>query len=258
MDARDGLGAAIGFFVALLIGLTGVGGGTLTVPMLVLALGVPAADAVGTALAFSTLVKLPAAAVYLRARRVDAPALRRLLAGGVPGVIAGALVLGRLDQAGWRPFVLAAVGATVAGTACLSLVLGGRARPEPGVAPRRSRARLLTVLALPIGLEVGFSSAGAGALGTLLLMGTTTLPAVQVVGTDLLFGLALSACGGLLHASLGDWQPGLLFVLALGGLPGALLGARLVAHVPAQALRRLLLVWLVVLGLLLLRRGLQG
>lgn len=259
MNARDALGAALGFVIAALIGLTGVGGGTLTVPALVLGLGVPAAEAVGTALAFSTLVKLPAAAVYLRTRRVDHAALARLLAGGLPGVVVGALAMGWLDQARWRPLVLAAVGATVALTALVSLALGARSRPAAEErTPRRGRGRLLGLLAVPIGLEVGFSSAGAGALGTLLLMGTTTLPMVQVVGTDLLFGLALSACGGLLHVGLGDWQPGLLLALAVGGLPGALVGARLAAHVPGQALRRLLLAWLVVLGLLLLRRGLHG
>ena len=91
---------AAGFLIALAIGLTGVGGGVMTVPVLVLFMGVPTAPAVGTALAFSTLVKIPAGLVYFREGKIDAAVLRRLLAGGVPGVLAGGLLLGGLEGAG--------------------------------------------------------------------------------------------------------------------------------------------------------------
>src|SRR5437899_2128703 len=80
---------ATGFLIALTIGLTGVGGGTITVPVLVLFMGVPAAPAVGTALAFSALVKIPAALVYLRQGKIDFGVLRWTLLGGVPGLVAG-------------------------------------------------------------------------------------------------------------------------------------------------------------------------
>src|SRR6266545_4913203 len=104
-----------------MIGLTGVGGGVMTVPILVLFMDVPAAPAVGTALVFSALVKIPAGLVYLREGKIDAAVLRRLLGGGVPGVLAGGLLLGHLEGMGMRNVVLAVVGVTIALTAVFNL-----------------------------------------------------------------------------------------------------------------------------------------
>jgi uncharacterized membrane protein YfcA len=246
----------LGFFIALMIGLTGVGGGTLTVPILVLFLNVSPPVAVGTALVFSALVKLPACLVYLRARQVDPRALRYLARGGVPGVVLGSLLLGRLAGTGFKSVVLAVVGLTIAATAAFNLVRL-RAGHESGGA-REDRPERLTWAAFPIGCEVGFSSAGAGALGTLALLGFTTLPAARVIGTDLLFGLTLSTIGGGLHVGMGAWDRALLTRMILGGVPGGLLGARLATVLPPRPLRAALLVWLVYLGGELLLKGLRS
>ena len=245
---------ALGFLIALMIGLTGVGGGTLTVPVLILFLGVPTAAAVGTALVFSALVKIPACLVYLRERRVDFQVLRFMLRGGLPGVVAGSLLLDRLEGAGLRNVVLTVVGLTIAATAVFNLT---RLIPRstPADVGRADRARHLPWFTLPIGLEVGFSSAGAGALGTLALLHFTTLLPAEVIGTDLVFGLSLSAVGGGLHLGLGAWNRELLLSLVTGGIPGALLGARLATVIPPRPLRVVLLVWLVYLGGELLLRG---
>ena len=244
---------AAGFLIALMIGLTGVGGGVMTVPILVLFMGVPAAPAVGTALAFSALVKIPAGLVYLREHKIDFDVLRRLLLGGVPGVLAGGLLLGRLEGAGLRNVVLVIVGITIALTATFNLVR--LVRDSERRPPGRDRRRLLPWLALPIGLEVGFSSAGAGALGTLLLLYCTSLEAAQVVGTDLAFGLTVSAVGGGFHLGLGHLELPLFLKLVAGGIPGAFVGARLAGAFPTRALRAGLLLWLVFLGTQLLYRG---
>jgi uncharacterized membrane protein YfcA len=246
----------LGFLIALMIGLTGVGGGVLTVPVLILYLGIPTATAVGTALSFSALVKVPACAVYLHERKVDGRVLRYLLLGGVPGVAAGSLILSRLAGKGLESLVLTVVGLTIAATAALNLARLWR-NAGAGAAGAVDRAHRLPWLTLPIGLEVGFSSAGAGALGTLVLLHFTVLAPAQVVGTDLVFGLVLSALGGGLHVGLGQWDPGLFGRLVLGGLPGALLGARLTTVLPARLLRVVLLLWLVYLGSQLLGRGLR-
>ena len=124
-----------------MIGLTGVGGGVMTVPVLILFMGVPAAPAVGTALAFSALVKVPAAFVYLRERRIDFPVLRRLLMGGLPGVLVGGLLLGKLEGGGLRNVVLVAVGVTIALTAVFNLVR--LVRDSERRPPGRDRRRLL-------------------------------------------------------------------------------------------------------------------
>jgi uncharacterized protein len=247
---------AVGFLIALMIGLTGVGGGTMTVPILVLFMGIPAPAAVGTALAFSAIVKIPAGLLYLREHKVDFAVLRWLLMGGLPGVLAGGVLLGKLEGAGWRNVVLVAVGITIALTAVFNLirlVRNSESRP-----PGQERRRLLPWLALPIGLEVGFSSAGAGALGTLLLLYCTSLAAAQVVGTDLAFGLTLSAVGGGLHLGLGHLDRPLFLRLVAGGIPGGLAGARLATVMPTRALRAGLLVWLVFLGTQLLYHGVQA
>jgi uncharacterized membrane protein YfcA len=243
----------VGFIVAMTIALTGVGGGTLTVPILILFLGVPTAQAVGTALIFSALVKLPASLVYWRI--VNLRVLALLLLGGVPGVIIGSIVLGRLAGAGLENLVLTAVGLTVAMMAAMNLVRLLRAGRGPENV--KDRSQWLAFLAFPIGVEVGFSSAGAGALGTLVLFHFTSLGAAAVVATDLLFGLVLSAIGGGLHLSMGAWDPPLLVRLILGGVPGAIFGARIATRVPQRALRIALLLWLTCLGAQLAYRGLQ-
>jgi uncharacterized membrane protein YfcA len=247
----------IGFLIALMIGLTGVGGGTLTVPVLILFRGVPAAAAVGTALAFSALVKVPACLVYLRRVGIDRRVLRYMLLGGLPGVVLGSLLLDRLEGAGLRSVVLTVVGLTIAATAGFNLtrVLVAAGGDEAG---RSDRARVLPWATFPIGFEVGFSSAGAGALGTLVLMHFTALAPAQIVGTDLLFGLTLSAVGGALHAGLGTVSSTLLLKLLAGGLPGAFVGARLATVLPPRPLRAVLLLWLVYLGGELLLRGVRS
>ena len=152
----------LGFLIAAAVGLTGVGGGTMTVPILILGLGVPAAEAVGTALMFVTLTKLTATPVYLARKQVDFRATLYLLAGGLPGVIIGSLILTRMRSAELEPAVLTVVGLTVVIMALASLwKLASRRERASG----SSKERWLPWLALPIGVEVGFSSAGAGALG---------------------------------------------------------------------------------------------
>ena len=113
---------------------------------------------------------------------------------------------------------------------------------------RRDRSRWLPLITLPIGAEVGFSSAGAGALGALTLLSMTTLTAATVVGTDLVFGLVLSLIGGGINAAMGTVDRTVLLQLLAGGIPGALLGAYLAGRVPSQRLRMGLSVAMALLG----------
>jgi uncharacterized membrane protein YfcA len=118
------------------------------------------------------------------------------------------------------------------------------------------KSRRLPFISFPIGLEVGFSSAGAGALGSLALMQWTTLASAEIVGTDILFGLALSTAAGGMHLNAGGVDSAVLKGLLMGGIPGALLGAWLATMVPTQLLRKGLAVWLMCLGVVLCYRGL--
>jgi len=244
----------LGLVIATAVGLTGVGGGSLTAPLLILALGLPAAESVGTALLFVTLTKLVATPVYFFRGQVVWSAALRMMAGGLPGVIAGSLILSRMRASSLEPYVLTMIGATIVVLALVSLcrLLRSKQGRSDG-----SREKCLPWIALPIGLEVGFSSAGAGALGTLVLMECTALTASQVVATDLVFGLAISAVGGGLHFAAGNLNREVLVGLCAGGVIGALAGAWLGTRVPSRPLRAGLTLFLVFLGGQLSWRGLQ-
>jgi uncharacterized membrane protein YfcA len=101
---------------------------------------------------------------------------------------------------------------------------------------------------LPIGAEVGFSSSGAGALGTIALLGLTTLSASQIVGTDLAFGLCLSLVGGGLHLLSQNLDAALLLKLLAGGMLGGIAGSALAPRLPNQKLRLVLTAWLFMIG----------
>jgi uncharacterized membrane protein YfcA len=108
--------------------------------------------------------------------------------------------------------------------------------------------RWLPPLAALIGGEVGFSSAGAGAMGAVALLNLTRLTPPQVVGTDMVFGLVLSVFGGGLHLSAGHYDMAITVKLIIGGMLGALSGATLSSVLPHRPLRMALSVWLATLG----------
>src|SRR5262249_140690 len=141
-----------------------------------------------------------------------------------PGVIAGSVLLSKLDLNKQQKLLFLILGATVVVTALYSLY---RATRGSQVSAERDKRWWLPFLALPIGAEVGFSSAGAGALGSLALLCLTPLAPAVVVGTDLTFGLLLSAVGGGLHLLSGNYQSGMLIKLLVGGIVGAFVGANL-------------------------------
>ena len=216
----------LGFLIAVAIGLTGVGAGTLTTPLLILAVGLPAQIAVGTSLIFGAVVKIITSPVYMARRQVDWRTLGIMVAGGVPGVLIGVFVLRGVDG----KMITGVIGITIVVVATFNLF-----RPTPE--NRRDHTKWLTLVALPIGTEVGFSSAGAGALGALSLLSMTKLSAAAVVGTDLVFGLVLSLIGGGVNAAMGTLSGPVLLQLLAGGVPGAILGALLAGKLPSKQLR---------------------
>jgi uncharacterized membrane protein YfcA len=235
----------LGFIIALAIALTGVGAGSMTTPLLVLLLHVSPPTAVGTALAFGTIVKTVSVPSYAFRRQVNFRILGFLFAGGVPGVLIGSLALDRLKNGPYTKILYVVLGTLIVGTALLHLYRVFL--PSPRHADR-NRSRWLPWIAAPIGAEVGFSSAGAGALGSLVLLGLTPLSAAEVVGTDLCFGLGLSAIGSLIQVSVGNYDAALLLKLGVGGVAGALTGATLAGRIAQKPLRVGLLLVLIVLG----------
>jgi uncharacterized membrane protein YfcA len=236
----------LGFLIAVFIGLTGVGAGSMTTPLLILVLGLPTAQAVGTALIFSAVVKIITTPFYVARRQVDWPALGYLLGTGLPGVLAGSLLLGSFKS----DWITAIVGFTIMSIALLNLF-------RFGAVTRHDRKPWLALVGLPIGLEVGFSSAGAGALGALSLMNLTLLAPAAIVGTDLTFGLVLALVGGGIRAAAGDLNWPVLIQLLAGGAAGAIAGSLLAHKLPSKKLRFILCLALVFLGGNLAWKGLS-
>ncbi|HEX4582957.1 MAG TPA: sulfite exporter TauE/SafE family protein [Acidobacteriaceae bacterium] len=236
----------IGFVIAVFIALTGVGAGTITTPMLVLVLGVPVGIAVSVGLMFSAAVKLVLLPAQIWRKQVSWRTLGYMLVGGVPGVLAGAFLLHRFVDTGAKQLVNGTLGVVLVFTALWQIFFSFRpVKPERDT---RDRARLLPWLMLPVGAEVGFSSAGAGALGSAALLALTPLAPAQVVGTDIAFGFLTSSLGSGAHWFGGAVNGPLLIHLVAGGLAGALLGTMLAGSVPKRPLRFALWVWLLVIG----------
>jgi uncharacterized membrane protein YfcA len=122
-------------------------------------------------------------------------------------------------------------------------------RPTGIARPVTDRSKWVGLLMFPIGAEVGFSSSGAGALGTVALLGMTNLTAPQVVGTDLAFGLAIALAGTGVHMIEGHYAGAILIKMAIGGVVGGVVGSGFAPKIPNRALRLALSIWLTVIGL---------
>jgi len=237
---------ALGFVIAVFIALTGVGAGTVTVPVLVLFLGVPVSVAVGIGLMFATPVKLILIQAQILRRNVVWRTLGFMLLGGVPGVVVGSLFLKHLVSSGSQSLLNALLGAVLISTSGWQII--NFFRPKVHGRDLRDRSPWLAWLMLPVGAEVGFSSAGAGALGSSALLGLTPLLPAQVVGTDIAFGFVISLIGSGAHWFSHSSDTELLLRLIIGGTFGAIGGTILSTHVPRRPLRFALLVWLLILG----------
>lgn len=243
----------LGFFIAFLIGLTGVGGGTLTVPIL-LFFGIEPTVAVGVALGFSALIKIPSSLIYFFKGDINKRILLLLVLGGIPGVVAGSFLLAHVSRKGQLgSLILLAIGITVVVSSLLNLWF---TLTEHRLHLHRY-LRWLPAFALCIGLEVGSFSAGGGALGSLLLLTLTKLSPSEVVGTDIAFGMLLSLVGGGIHAHQGMSDSQLIFAMVAGGVLGAIGGSYACTVIPKKPARVFLLVWLILVGVMVSLRAIR-
>lgn len=227
------------------MGLTGVGAGSLTAPILIIFFGLSPQQSVGTALAFAALIKLAVAPVYLFRQQVHFRTFGLMCLGGIPGVIAGYFAIRAFSARNYQGGMMLVLGLTIA---CLAVYSLYRTTGRAGIEPSKDRSGWLPLISAGIGVEVGFSSAGAGALGSVVLLNLTPLTPAAVVGTDMLFGLAVSLVGGGFHVSAGNFQSDMLWKLVIPGVTGAFVGANLSAFLPARPMRVLLSLWLTWLG----------
>ena len=242
----DPVYVASGFGVGLLVGMTGVGGGSLMTPILILLFGVHPSTAVGTDLLYAAATKSGGVVVHGWARTIHWPAVIRLAAGSIPASLLTLLLLWQLDLS------TGAARGLVNSVLCFALILTAtslifrklvidklRARMER--VDEATIARATVLVGAGLGVLVSISSVGAGAVGvTALLLLYPQLPMARIVGSDIAHAVPLTLIAGIGHWAMGaiDWQ--LMGVLLIGSLPGIAIGSYFAVRVPETALRLLL------------------
>jgi uncharacterized membrane protein YfcA len=256
--ALDFLYAASGFCVGALVGMTGVGGGSLLTPLLILLFGIHPTTAVGTDLLFAASTKATGTIVHSAARTIDWLLVGMLALGSVPATIATLVVLSHVDlkSAAAQHALTVMLGGVLLVTA--SFLLAGRKIRERyagrlnGLDSRS--VRLLTiVLGLLMGALVTATSVGAGAIGvTVLLMLHPKMAPGRVVGSDIAHAVPLTLLAGVGHWYLGSVDWSLLGNLLIGSIPGIVLGSYLATRARDAVVRIALASILVIVGVRLL------
>jgi uncharacterized membrane protein YfcA len=246
-------GLAVGFIV----GMTGVGGGSLMTPLLVLMFGFHPANAVGTDLLYAALTKSGGTAVHHIGGSIEWRIMGLLAAGSVPATLTTLLILRGLDIRG------AGVGATISTVLGIALLLTalsliyrraildfGRSVSDHFLRHPRRQAAATVALGATLGVLVSISSVGAGALGvTVLLLLYPNLPTVRIVGTDIAHAVPLTLIAGIGYSLLGSVYWDVLVSLLIGSLPGIVIGSLLAPRISERLLRVLLAAVLAIVGL---------
>ena len=253
----DWLYTVSGFLVGLVVGVTGVGGGSLMTPLLVLAFGVSPATAVGTDLLYASITKSVGGWVHGRNGTVEWKVVGLLALGSLPAAVATIALLKflALDGKTLKDLVTGVLSVALLLTAAALLLkdwIKKLARREDGTVYELHH-RYLPAATVATGAIVGalvtVSSIGAGVLGTVaLLFLYPRLSAVKVVGTDIAHAVPLTAIAGMGHLALGTVDLVLLGSLLLGSLPGIYIGSHLSAKVPEKVLRPILATMLLIIG----------
>lgn len=246
-------GAVVGFVV----GLTGVGGGSLMTPALVLLFGVHPATAVGTDLLFAAITKTAGATVHGCKRNIDWRIVGRLAAGSAPG---SAITLFLMDRYGVHTAQMSRTIGVVLGVAlvltALSILLRKqllalKLRPRP--ATEATRTVVTMAFGAVLGVVVSISSVGAGAMGlTVLLLLYPSAPIVRIVGADVAHAVPLTFIAGIGHWMIGSVDVSMLASLLIGSVPGVVIGAQLAPGVDERAIRIVLSVMLGIVGMRLI------
>lgn len=259
-----------GLVVGFVVGLTGMGGGALMTPVLVLFFGIAPLAAVSSDLVASAVMKPVGSWVHMRRGTIDWSLVRWLVVGSVPSAFAGVLVLralGGSDRVQEVVKVSLGIALLIAAAGLVykaySTLLGrvrvqaarahGRAVELPRQAPVTVRPMATVLIGVAGGLIVGMTSVGSGSLIIIALLALyPTLTANRLVGTDLVQAVPLVASAALGHILFGDFQLDLTGALLVGSIPGVYLGAQMSSRAPGWIIRRALALVLVASGLKLL------
>ncbi|HET6179184.1 MAG TPA: sulfite exporter TauE/SafE family protein [Candidatus Sulfotelmatobacter sp.] len=241
----------VGFVVGILIGLSGVGGGVLLLPVLIFGLRVPAIVAVGSDALFNFFTKIPAGLLHFKKGTVRRKIVLALATGSIPGAICGVKLLMYIRHIygdGVNNFIKSAVGVLLI---VIPLLLLFQRKIEQSVAQRPPTAKSfagMVAIGLIAGFLVGMTSVGSGSIIMMLLLLFYSFPPKVNVGTDIVHAVILTGVTGFLHFRLGNVDTGLVLSLLIGSIPGGLLGSHLATRVPMLWLRRILCALLLLTG----------
>ena len=250
-------GAVVGFT----IGLTGVGGGSLMTPILVLGFGIPAAIAVGTDLLYAAITKCGGVYFHSKQATVDWTIVKLLARGSIPASMITIILLQYLKQSGldYQILMTSTLGFMLILTSIVVIskdrLLGFVKQHLDSQHPSRRfvahyRPALTTVAGLLLGTLVTISSVGAGAIGAaILFLLYPGKPSITIVGTDIAHAVPLTAIAGLGHLHFGSVDFQLLGGLLLGGLPAIYIGSLLGRHLPDRVLKSIVASILMIMGL---------
>lgn len=247
-----------GVLVGTLVGLTGVGGGSLMTPLLVMFFGFHPTTAVGTDLLYASMTKTAGTLVHGRHGTVDWSVVRRLATGSLPAAV---VTLVALALIGWQAPEVEHILTRVLGIALVITAISiffrrsivARLRPMMAGTGRVGIARGTVILGIVLGVLVSLTSVGAGALGmTALLVLYPDVPVARLVGSDIAHAVPLTLVAGIGHLTMGTVDLWLLASLLLGSIPGIIVGSRIAARVDERVLVVILAVTLAVVGVKLL------
>jgi len=241
----------IGFGVGTLIGLTGLGGGVLLLPLLIFGLKVPPMLAVGSDALFNFVTKIGSSWVHLQKGVVRRKVVLALAVGSVPGSIMGVSYLAHLRAvygSGVNRFITTAVGILLIG---IPLLLLFQQRIEQHVANRAPTMKSfvgMSIIGLLAGILVGMTSVGSGSIIMMLLLLFYSFPPKVMVGTDIVHAVILTCITSAMHWRISNIDGSLVAELLIGSIPGGIFGSYVSSHVPMLWMRRLLCALLLMTG----------
>jgi uncharacterized protein len=242
----------IGLLVGALVGLTGLGGGVLLLPILIFGLGVSPIVAVGSDAAFNVVTKIGAGYLHWKSRTVDWRLVSGLCIGSIPGALGGVMLIRHLRTVYGSEFdgMLRAFIGVLLIFIPLLLLLQKSPEESAGLPSQSGRGfwPRIAGIGLVSGFLVGVSSVGSGTIVMLMLALFVRTASAKLVGTDIVHAVILTGFTSVFYFRLGAVDTALLVPLLIGSIPGALLGARLANLIPSPWLRRVLCFALIAAG----------